>query len=343
MGGALDAVLKIKAQEQQAEQFKSEQLTSAVGLLQNAQQIQSQKKLQEAQAANLLSEAKARQGQEMISNLIKGSQLKKSGMETRDRGLLDAGNILIKNAMGLPATANQYMGETGKITPPISLTPVDTQDTSMEQQSLQKDEFGDPTAEALKAKNDLEVKQSIEKKQKEGIPTSEAGKVALADESVKNIDDIINILYPDGTPKSFKRGIATGSNLPGITLPFLGRITPQVRPDNPLDKGDDKAAEQAQDVFRKMGAALAGRQLIQTGVAARPEENAKLVGQFAPGTFSNAESGLKALIELKDFYKSYKNNVVPTREKNKKEEDFNPKTHKKQRNKKTGEIRIVPK
>ena len=55
-----------------------------------------------------------------------------------------------------------------------------------------------------------------------------------------------------------------------------------------------------------MGAALSGRQLIQTGVAARPEETQRLIQQFAPNLFSNPKSALKGLNELEDFYKNYR-------------------------------------
>ena len=55
-----------------------------------------------------------------------------------------------------------------------------------------------------------------------------------------------------------------------------------------------------------MGAALSGRQLIQTGVAARPEETQRLIQQFAPNLFSNPKSALNGLNELEVFYKNYR-------------------------------------
>jgi len=138
------------------------------------------------------------------------------------------------------------------------------------------------------------LEQKKQEKLGEGIPTSEAGKFSLAEESIKNIEDIKKTLFPDGTPESFKRTTAFASNLPGGSLPVLA------------SRGWGKAE---QDVFRKMGAALSGRQLIQTGVAARPEETQKLISQFAPSVGSNPEAALAGLNELEDFYKSYMNNV----------------------------------
>lgn len=47
MASALDAVLALKDQEQQAEQFKSQQLTEAVGLLQRAREASQQRQLEQ--------------------------------------------------------------------------------------------------------------------------------------------------------------------------------------------------------------------------------------------------------------------------------------------------------
>jgi hypothetical protein len=138
------------------------------------------------------------------------------------------------------------------------------------------------------------LEQKRQEKLGEGIPTSEAGKFSLAEESIKNIKDIKKMLFPDGTPASFKRTTAFASNLPGGSLPMFA------------SRGWGKAE---QEVFRKMGAALSGRQLIQTGVAARPEETQKLIGQFAPSGGSNPEAAFAGLTELEDFYKSYMGNI----------------------------------
>jgi len=108
----------------------------------------------------------------------------------------------------------------------------------------------------------------------------------LAKESIQNIQDIKKILFPTGKARPFKRTTAFASNLPECSLPILP------------SRGWDKAE---QDVFRKMGAALSGRQLIQTGVAARPEETQKLISQFAPSVGSNPEAALAGLNELENF------------------------------------------
>lgn len=122
------------------------------------------------------------------------------------------------------------------------------------------------------------------------IPTAETGKAALAQESLKNIEDVKNILFPKGTPQSYQRWTAGFSNIPGSGLPLI-----------PYNLG----GYNPQTIFRKMGAALSGRQLIQTGVAARPEESMKLVRQFAPSGLMSSKAALEGLNELEDFYKTY--------------------------------------
>lgn len=121
---------------------------------------------------------------------------------------------------------------------------------------------------------------ALEKKQASGAG-AEAGRIALAKESIGNLKDIKKILFPDGTPESFKRSIAAESNI------FGG------------------LSEPAQNVFRKAGASLAARQLISTGVAARPEETEALRRQFVANIKSNPHAAYQALDELERFYGDY--------------------------------------
>lgn len=163
--------------------------------------------------------------------------------------------------------------------------------------------FEDPefTRQEKQMQNDMAIELERQKKAIQG-PGAESGKVALAQESIKNIEDVKKILFPTGKAESFERGIAFKSNLPGNTVPILRNIMPDVAP----------LSEKGQEVFRKMGASLSARQLIQTGVAARPEETAKLVAQFAPNMASNPKAALDGLNELQSFYEEYLNTVDPT-------------------------------
>lgn len=150
------------------------------------------------------------------------------------------------------------------------------------------------TPEEQSQKNAVKAEEVQSQELAKGSPASESGKVALANESIKNIGDIKRILFPTGKANSFKRTTAFASNLPGGSWPMLP------------SRGWGKAE---QDVFRKMGASLAGRQLIQTGVAARPEETQKLISEFAPSLGSNPEAALAGLNELEVFYKDYLNTL----------------------------------
>lgn len=158
--------------------------------------------------------------------------------------------------------------------------------------------IGGVTYEKKPTPEDIEEELNLLKEKEiiQGVSGEVGGRIALAKESIKNIQDVKNILFPTGKSESFKRRIAFGSNLPGGTLPILAQ------------RG---WRQEEQDVFRKMGAALSGRQLIQTGVAARPEETAKLVAQFAPSVGSNPQAALNGLNELEEFYKSYLKQTLP--------------------------------
>ena len=139
-------------------------------------------------------------------------------------------------------------------------------------------------------------------------PGAESGRVALAKEALVSIAEVKHILFPDGTPKSFKRSTAFASNLPGGSLPIL--------PQRAWGKAE-------QDVFRLMSTALSARQLIQSGVAVRPDEATRLLKQFTPSLGSNPEAAFNGLTQLEDFYKEYLGNSDPeTRFKNRMKSRF---------------------
>lgn len=147
----------------------------------------------------------------------------------------------------------------------------------------------------------------------EGVGSDLSGKVVLAREAVKKIDDVINTLFPKGTKESFDWPVAATSNLPYVQSPgwlFKDATTPQVIPNLP-GKWDNKLGEKAQRVNREIGTSLSGRQLIQTGVAARPDETQKLVAAFAPNAFSNPGSALDGLKQLREFYLDFLRTVDP--------------------------------
>lgn len=117
------------------------------------------------------------------------------------------------------------------------------------------------------------------------VPTSEAGRYTLARESMKSLADVKKLLFPDGTPKSFKGDIATKGQ-----IARWGAL--------PKDK-------EGQNLFRKLSTALSARQLIQTGVAARPDETRMLYKQFYANILSDPEALFEGLNQLESFYKDY--------------------------------------
>jgi len=206
--------------------------------------------------------------------------------------LFDSNTTLLGNSGNIPMK-NRINGGQESILGGVNLN------KGMLLRGILSKKFGVPFEQMMSPEEkQTQLTQDVEKTQAQelakGIPTSETGKVALARESIKNIQDIKSILFPTGEAKSFKRSTAFASNLPGGSLPILP------------SRGWGKAE---QEIFRKMGAALSGRQLIQTGVAARPEETQKLISQFAPSGGSNPEAALNGLTELENFYKDYLNTL----------------------------------
>lgn len=224
MANALDAVLQLRANEAARQQNEAQAISHAVDLFtqarQNAQenqfrqlqlaqqgkyqdatianqdkQLAQDQPVKDAQVQNYISEAKSRQGQENLANLIKGSQLKKAGQETKDKSIYDAGEIMIKSSLGLPASVNQFMGDFGKITPPISLNPSQpgTNNTmALQQQATETDWTGSPTPAALEAKRQIELQTIKDKKiaeQDARTPEEKQAEILKMDELKKKAED----------------------------------------------------------------------------------------------------------------------------------------------------------
>ena len=119
------------------------------------------------------------------------------------------------------------------------------------------------------------------------IPPGQAGMAALASQAKDvYIPELKKILFPDGTPKSFRRGIAMSSSLP---------VT-----DSPMPFNED-----AQRVYRFMYDSLSAKILIQTGVAAREEEVKAEMNKFWNDWGSDAEAAYEGFSHLQGFYNNY--------------------------------------
>lgn len=114
------------------------------------------------------------------------------------------------------------------------------------------------------------------------------GRVTLGRESLRNLPNLKSTFFPDGTAESFRRDIATK-----------------------LAAGKFPNDKDAQNAYRWLGSMLSGRQLIQTGVAARPDETKNLIKQFGIDFLSNPESALQGLDELETFYGDFIKDVAP--------------------------------
>lgn len=121
------------------------------------------------------------------------------------------------------------------------------------------------------------------------IPPDKAGLYTLAQESIKNISRADKVLFPGTNTESFNRGAAAKSNVFGGAAPF---------------------SEEGQNVRRWLTSSLAARQLIQTGVAARPEEAQSLLDNFMAGVTSDPKAAKVALQELSRFYSAYTDVLV---------------------------------
>lgn len=173
-----------------------------------------------------------------------------------------------------------------------------------ESTTYKRTKFGDLEPETVKTISPQAEEYKFGMKRIENlgeIPPDKAGLVTLADTSIANVDKAINALFPKGGASSFKRGVAFGSNMPSPNMPFVGPILPKM-----TLIGRTTAM---QDTFRWITTALTGRKLIETGVAARPDETETLRQAFAPSITSDPQSALNGLNELKQFYVDFKYNI----------------------------------
>lgn len=126
-----------------------------------------------------------------------------------------------------------------------------------------------------------------------GVPASESGRLTLAKEGIKNILKIREELYPDGTPESFQRSDAFKSSV------AKGKAFP--------------TSPEGQRLYRLGSTAISARQLITTGVAARPDETKSLTDAFVADAFTNPQSGFEGLQQLEDYYKDFLKTTAPNK------------------------------
>lgn len=296
MASALEAVLALKANEQAQQEREAQQIANAFQIFQNARQQAQANQFAQLQLKAGLAE--------------KGLKLNQDGSFSRDESLLSPIDKLIET--GKAATAEKAIYEAGGPTPSIFKGGVQSNQSVVSPASISSpnnvsgqdivvekyDEFGRP-------KEFIDISAKKKAKVAEGIPADKAGLYGLSKESIGNIDKIVDTLFPnkeaktlEERAKSFDRGAAFQSNTPNLKLPLGMQIGP-----------DFIATEKGQDVYRWASTAVSAKQLIQTGVAARPDETRKLVQAYIPSGVSSSKSSLKGLKELQDFYVTFNNDL----------------------------------
>ena len=108
--------------------------------------------------------------------------------------------------------------------------------------------------------------------------------INAAIQSAKSASNARNILFPDGTPKSFRADIATMKNK------WLGRPT---------------LSKDAQDLAREYGIALDLYNRQVTGAAFNQEEFKRRIDQFQVDLLSNPESAFNSLNRLEELSTDY--------------------------------------
>lgn len=297
MANALDAVLQLRAQEQAKQEAQGQQISQAFQLFQQARQQAQANQLAQLQMKASL----AKDGLKLDStgNFVRDESLKSETDKIIEKGKLAASEKAIYEAGGpMPSAFSKggVGGAIGQIVDP-SVNVVGTNQGTSNIIAKDYDEFGRP-----KGFIDLEAKR--QEKMSEGIPADKTGLYNLSKESIDNIDKMKDSLFPnkeakdlDERAKSFDRGAALQSNFPNLKIGSL-QIGPSFLP-----------SEKGQDIFRWAAGVISAKQLLQTGVAARPDETKKLVEAYIPSGVSNAKSSLKGLNELQNFYVSFNHDL----------------------------------
>ncbi|MFA6067513.1 MAG: hypothetical protein WC810_02930 [Janthinobacterium sp.] len=134
----------------------------------------------------------------------------------------------------------------------------------------------------------MTIKQPTEAK---GLSIETGGKLAMVKQAKIDIKEARQMLFPDGTPKSFKRGRAFASNLPGGRAPIIGAVIPQAMPFN----------EMGQKIYSRLQNAVAAKLRVETGAAATPQEVENILARFGVTSASNPTAAFDALKRLEDF------------------------------------------
>ena len=166
----------------------------------------------------------------------------------------------------------------------------------MAKSMLRKDDIEDRFANAkelMEERNKGIVEREIEKKTRMGMQPDAAGRLQSSLEGIRASRNMRDILFPDGTPDSFQRQTAYKKS----PFPFSKPIP---------------NSEEARNLYRRAGQAIAGKLLVQSGVQTRESEYERLGEQHIANVFSHPNEGFDAINELEDFYSGFVKNVDPS-------------------------------
>ena len=128
-------------------------------------------------------------------------------------------------------------------------------------------------------------------REKKGLSIETGGKLAMVKQAKLDIQEVRDMLFPDKTPKSFKRGLAFASNLPASRFPVLGAVIPQALPFH----------EKGQKIYSRLQNAVAAKLRVETGAQANPSEVENILARFGVTSFSDPKAAMDALNRLENF------------------------------------------
>jgi len=127
----------------------------------------------------------------------------------------------------------------------------------------------------------LPKKEKAKREAEKGrISMADSGRYVLANESIKDVQEVRDILFPTGEESSFRRDVAAGIN--------------------PFDKD-------TQEVSTKVARMLSAKLLLQSGVAVRPEELTTQAKAYIANWKSNPKVAMENLDSLANFYSQITN------------------------------------
>lgn len=149
----------------------------------------------------------------------------------------------------------------------------------------------EPSDEETQRDIDVKVKTKIAEEATKGLPIETGGKLAMVRQAKKDIKEVRDMLFPEGTAKSFKRGLAFASNLPGSRAPLLGAVIPQALPFH----------EKGQKIYSRLQNAVAAKLRVETGAQANPSEVENILRRFGITSASDPSAAFDALKRLENF------------------------------------------